>query len=299
MINIKNEVSMNTNRPDISVITPSRNMVSYLKCCAASIADQTGITVEHIVVDAMSNDGTGEWLHNQQSIKYLCEADRGMYDAINKGLKLSSGKILGYLNCDEQYLPGALQRVSQYFDTHPHIDILFGHALLLDTEGNLLAFRKAYRPRRLYIATSILYNLSCAMFFRRKLIDDGFSFDETFKTAADFDFVIRVLQHGFRADYLNEYLATFQWTGNNLSVGKRAAEEIMRIRDNEPGYIKTLSPGINMLRYIEKTFSGAYSQRFPLEYDVYTSGSLEHRKPFVAHRATYKWPEPMKKLSSK
>ena len=85
----------------------------------ASVADQ-GVEAEHIVQDACSNDGTLEWLLTDPRVKAFSEKDAGMYDAVNRGLRRASGEILSYLNCDEQYLPGALPHaVAAYFERHP------------------------------------------------------------------------------------------------------------------------------------------------------------------------------------
>ena len=132
---------------DISIITPSYNMLPYLKCCAASIADQKGVCVDHIVIDANSIDGTQEWLAGQSKIRFISELDNGMYDAINKGLKYAKGDILAYLNCDEQYLPGTLAFVMEYFVSHPDVDVLFGDFLVVNSDGSLVSYRKAFQPR--------------------------------------------------------------------------------------------------------------------------------------------------------
>jgi glycosyltransferase involved in cell wall biosynthesis len=136
----------------MSVITPSLNMLGYLQRCCISVADQMGPRCEHIVVDGGSTDGTVEWLANQPRIASLVGRDRGMYDAINRGLTASSGGILSYLSCDEQYLPGALQSVSRYFERHPEIDAVFGDTLVTRPDRSLVCFRKAYQPVWPFIA---------------------------------------------------------------------------------------------------------------------------------------------------
>lgn len=90
----------------------------------ASVADQA-VELEHIVQDAGSDDGTLDWLCADRRVKAFVEADRGMYDAVNRGLRRARGEILAYLNCDEQYLPGALLAVRDYFDRHPGVEVVF------------------------------------------------------------------------------------------------------------------------------------------------------------------------------
>src|SRR5262249_2079867 len=139
-------------RADMSVVTPSLNMLGYLSRCCASVADQMGPLCEHLVVDGGSTDGTIDWLAGQRRIRSILGPDRGMYDAINKGFLASTGGILSYLSCDEQYLPGALQFVSTYFETHPETDVVFGDTLVTRPDGRLVCFRKAYQPVWQFIA---------------------------------------------------------------------------------------------------------------------------------------------------
>src|SRR5437773_84848 len=104
-----------------SIVTPSFRNSAWLRLCVASVADQQGVEVEHIVQDAGSDDGTLDWLPTDPRVRAFVEKDSGMYDAINRGLRRASGDILGYLNCDEQYLPGALRAVKDFFEKNPGI----------------------------------------------------------------------------------------------------------------------------------------------------------------------------------
>jgi glycosyltransferase involved in cell wall biosynthesis len=110
-----------------SIITPSFRSSDWLKLCIPSVADQ-GVELEHIVQDSCSDDGTQEWLSRDERVKAFIEKDRGMYDAVNRGLSRASGDIMAYLNCDEQYLPGALSAVREYFEANPEVEVAFGDA---------------------------------------------------------------------------------------------------------------------------------------------------------------------------
>ena len=199
-----------THPPDtFSIITPSLNRLAFLKRACASVADQAGVKVEHIVVDGMSVDGTAQWLKNVQGISPVVEPDLGMYDAINKGLDRASGDLVGFLNTDEQYLPAALSEVAAYFHAHPEIDFLFGHFLVVSPDGSLVCFRKGFVPRRVYVRTSHLYTPTCTMFLRRRVLLDGHRFDPAFKASGDEEFVVRLLGR-YRAGYLDRYIAVLQ-----------------------------------------------------------------------------------------
>ncbi len=156
-------------------------MLPYLKRCVSSVRDQGLSGVQHIVMDGGSTDGTVEWLSTQPGVTTMSERDGGMYDALNKGFERSNGQIFAFLNCDEQYLPGTLKFVSDYFDAHPGVDALFGNALLMRPDGTHVAYRKTIPPRWPYILASHLYLLSCAMFFRSRVFADGHRFDTRYR----------------------------------------------------------------------------------------------------------------------
>src|SRR5688572_32885233 len=96
------------------------------------------------------------------------EPDHGMYDALNRGFTRASGEILAWLNCDEQYLPGALQAVEERFAAEPKLDVLLADNVVVDPQGNYLAHRFSIRPTsgQIWVRFPVA---SCALFFRRRV----------------------------------------------------------------------------------------------------------------------------------
>ncbi|MCU0285244.1 MAG: glycosyltransferase [Acidobacteria bacterium] len=264
-------------------------MLSSLTHCAASIQDQEGVDFEHIVIDGASTDGTAEWLRENSQIKGISEKDNGMYDAINKGWRMAGGDIIAYLNCDEQYLPGTLAYVRNWFAEHPGVDIIFGDTLLIRPDGSLIAFRKGYTPRWRYIAASHLYLQSCSMFFRRRIIDDGCFFNTEYRVIGDEELVVRLLRKGYKASHVRRFLAAFTMTGKNLSVDERAVIEKQMAAAEVPRYIRTFKWLINGFRFAEKFLSGAYFLSKPLKYEIYTPESETQRKSFEIKKASFRW----------
>src|SRR5262249_29788591 len=125
-----------------SIITPSFRGGRWLKFCIASVADQA-VQHEHLIQDAGSDDGTLHWLPRDPRVRAFVEKDRGMYDAVNRGYRRAGGELLAYLNCDEQYLPGALAKVAAFFDQHPEVDVVFGDCLVVDAAGNYICERRS------------------------------------------------------------------------------------------------------------------------------------------------------------
>jgi len=273
---------------DVSVITPSLNMLSYLKRCCASVADQEDVSVEHIVVDGGSTDGTAEWLRQNKRVIGVIQKDKGMYDAINKGLLLAHGGIISFLNCDEQYLPGTLSFVKKYMEQHSEIDMLFGDFLVVRPDGSLIAYRKGHPLRWFYIFSSYLYGFSCTMFIRRRIIDEGFRFDERLKDVGDADFVVRLLRSGYRAVHVKRYLAVFTMTGKNKSTSQASLLERKRWMASAPLWVKMLRWPLNWARLFEKLIYGCFWEKMPLCYAIYVSDDME-RKVFCATKASFRW----------
>jgi glycosyltransferase involved in cell wall biosynthesis len=111
----------------ISIITPTFNSEKYLERCIMSIQSQNYNNIEHIIIDGDSNDETKNIIKKYQNNKtiLISEKDAGIWDAMNKGLKIASGDIVGFLNSDDYYYPNAIKTVIKYFNNN-NIDFLFG-----------------------------------------------------------------------------------------------------------------------------------------------------------------------------
>lgn len=271
-----------------SIVTPSYQPGPWLALCIASVADQTGVEVEHLVQDACSDDGTQAWLPSDPRVQAVVEKDGGMYDAINRGLRRARGEFVAYLNCDEQYLPGTLARVARYFHEHPKVDVVFGDAILTDADGRGLSYRRIVRPNPWHTRLEHLGTLSCAMFFRRRLVEEGHCFPTEYRAIGDAVFVWSLLQAGKRMAALGEPLSVFTFTGSNLgqSSAGRAEEERWRAEAGAMGAV--MRPLVIMQHRVRKALAGAY-QRREVDYAIYTRQSPTQRVP--QHAALgWHWP---------
>ena len=270
-----------------SIITPSYRSSDWLRLCVASVADQ-GIELEHIVQDAGSDDGTLEWLVRDQRVKAFVEKDQGMYDAINRGLRRASGDILAYLNCDEQYLPGALQRVADFFARHPGADMLFGDIVMVDPRGGYLCHRKVQAPLKYHTWVSHLSTLSCAMFFRRRIISElGVYFDPRWRDAGDGEWVIRLFQHGVQMAALGAFTSVFTRTGANRSQAANARREARELWQTAPAWARRMKRLLILHHRLRRLWGGMYVQK-PFTYAVYTQASPARREVFEVRRPTFR-----------
>ncbi len=260
----------------VSVITPSYRSGQWLRLCIASVADQ-GAEVEHIVQDAGSDDGTLDWLAADPRVRLCVEKDAGMYDAINRGLRRATGEICAYLNCDEQYLPGTLRLVTDFFAAHAEVEVIFGDVVMVDQEGLYLFHRKVQPPLLGHTWTCHLSTYSCGMFFRRRLVDGrGFYFDPGYRSGGDGEWMVRLLRAGVRMGALRRFTSAFTQTGVNLGQQSVWREEWRRLRNTAPTWMRLLAPAFVVQHRVRRLLDGSYGRR-PFSFSLYTLASPDRR----------------------
>ncbi len=270
-----------------SIITPSFRSSAWLKLCLASVADQD-VSVEHIVQDAGSDDGTLDWLPQDTRAKVFVEKDQGMYDAINRGLRRAGGDILAYLNCDEQYLPGALRSVASFFEQHPRVDVVFGDIVMVDPQGQYLYHRKVQTPLKYHTWTCQLSTLSCAMFFRRSLVfDQGLLFETKWRDVGDGEWMVRLLQRRTKMAAMGKFTSAFTCTGANMSAGENARRERRELFQSAPAWARTLKPIFILHHRLRRLFGGMYAQK-PFSYDIFTSTRPDQRQRQEVKQPTFR-----------
>jgi len=274
----------------ISVVTPSYKQLPWLKLCAASVADQTGVYVEHIIQDAQSGSELEEWIRENTQADLYVECDSGMYDAINRGFARATGDIVCWLNSDEQYLEGTLAKVAHYFETHPHVDILFGDALLVSNSGGLLSYRRTIAPNLRHIQASHLNTLSCATFVRRSVLDRGFKLDTRWRAIADAVWVVNLLKAGIRMGVLNEPLSVFTITDKNLGQTSLASSEAKLWQQEIFPGSSWLRPYYVLIHRLTKLINGAYWPR-SVSTQLYTLASPQKRVSLEARHIGFRWPQ--------
>jgi glycosyltransferase involved in cell wall biosynthesis len=276
-----------------SIITPSFRNSAWLKLCIASVADQ-GVDAEHIVQDGLSDDGTLDWLMSDKRVRAYAEKDLGMYDAVNRGLKKSKGELLAYLNCDEQYLPGTLQAVSDYFDRHAEVEVLFADCIVVDGAGDFMCYRKVQQPLLHHTMVSHLQTFTCSMFFRRSLVDrHALFFDTKWRAVGDADWVVRVLKAKIRTGVLRRFTSTFTDTGDNLCVTPGARKEEQLFFAAAPAWARRARLAFVWQHRLRRFLGGIYRQE-PFDYSIYTPVSPDKRVIHHVANPTFIWKSRLK-----
>ncbi len=224
----------------ISVITPSFNHAEFLEKTLVSVLSQKGsFELEYIVMDGGSTDNSKvilekyakllqakKWEVQCKKIDFIwrSEKDKGQSDAINKGLKLATGDIIGWLNSDDVYLPNALETVVRYFAREPQMMWAFGKCKIIDkADREIRKWITAYKNLRLrnYNYNKLLeenFISQPATFWRRKVMQEVGYLDENHHLVMDYEYWLR-LGAKFKGDFVNNYLASFRWYADSKSGG--------------------------------------------------------------------------------
>lgn len=279
-----------------SIVTPCYNSVNSIHRCIASVADQCKINVEHILQDGGSTDGTLDILEANTKIKVVSEIDTGMYDALNKGFDRATGDILAHINADEQYLPKALHIVSDFFDNHPDVDILFTDVLVLRDDSSLVCYQKIIKPTRAQILLSHLPTYTAGTFFRRRIWEDGLRFDTSKKALGDSWWMLKILESKYNTACKHHFTTIVTATEENLSLSNIAHKESRELFDMVGVFARTQWV-LQFIRYrIAKMSHGCYRQK-KFSYSVYTKHNLHTRKTFIVTNPSPFWMQ-MHKLKS-
>ena len=205
----------------ISVITVCYNSVTTLQDTLESVLRQTYPDVEYIVVDGASKDGTKELIEKYAPkfsgrMKWISEPDQGIYDAMNKGIRLATGDYLCFLNAgDSFHEDDTLQQMVHTLPGSELPDVMYGETALVDKEGHFVRMRRLSAPETLTWKSFRQGMLVChqAFFAKRTLVEP---YNLKYRFSADFDWCIRIMKkahtlHNTRLtiiDYLDEGMTT-------------------------------------------------------------------------------------------
>jgi glycosyltransferase involved in cell wall biosynthesis len=203
----------------ISIVTLSYNQGAFLREALDSVLQQDVPDLEYIIVDPGSTDGSRELIrsYGEKLSQVIFETDRGAGDGLNKGFSRATGEVFGFLNADDFLLPGALRSVAQFFESHPHCDMVMGNGNVVDAHGRILRHVRArhFTVRRyLYGGTRWLQQ---ATFFRREAFFRSPRFNMENRTSWDGELFISMAQMGATVGYIDADLAAFRLHDASIS----------------------------------------------------------------------------------
>jgi glycosyltransferase involved in cell wall biosynthesis len=230
--------------PGITIVTACLNSAATIQRTIDSVrAQEYAGPLEHIVVDGGSTDGTLD-IVRRAGLRHISEPDHGLSDALNKGTAMARHEVLGGLNADDVYLPGALNRVGEAFAAHPEAEWLTGRCLIVDEHGTEIRKRvTAYKDallRRWSYGRHLTHNFVSApsTFVRRDALVAVGGYDLRFRYSMDYDLWLRLGRRGAPV-VLDEPLAAFTMMEGTLSMSgfeRQFAEHARNGREHGRGY---------------------------------------------------------------
>jgi len=223
-------------KPSMAIITVVYNSAGTILDTMRSVEAQQGIQTEHIIVDGGSVDGTLELMHNSNSHSTLIsEPDLGVYDAMNKGVRIAESDIVGFLNSDDVYFdPQVLNYVQSAFENDPALEIVYGDLVYVrKNDLNKVVRHWQSRPYddRFFEEGNVPPHP--AFFVKRRTLIESGGFDLAFSFAADYELMFRLLKiESRRSHYLAQVLVRMRLGGKtNQTLGNILAgnKEILRV----------------------------------------------------------------------
>lgn len=204
-------------QPLISIVTATWNCVGTIESCLQSVAEQSWLHREHVVIDGGSNDGTVALLqkYSQQIGTLVSEPDKGIYDALNKGIARASGDVVGFLHADDLYAHAdVLAKVARAFD-NPSVCAVYGDLQYVRKEDTSQVVRHwASCPFELRILRRGWMPPHPTLYVRREWYQRIGGFDINYRIAADYFSVLQLFtQPGFKAVHLSEVLVKMRIGG--------------------------------------------------------------------------------------
>jgi glycosyltransferase involved in cell wall biosynthesis len=233
----------------ISIITVTYNSSKTIIDCIKSVNQQTHNNIEHIIIDGDSSDKTVEKIKSIENrvSKVISAPDKGIYDAMNKGVKISSGDIVGFLNSDDKFFNNrSLEIISDVFINKKNIDCVYGNLVYVNKKNKILRnwesceyktglFEKSWTPAH------------PTFYCKKTVFEKTGLYNLNYSIAADVEFMLRVLRvHKLKSFFINENLVVMQSGGISNSGLKSSyiivKEMIMAFSEN--------NLNLNILKYL-------------------------------------------------
>ncbi|MDR1562970.1 MAG: glycosyltransferase [Dysgonamonadaceae bacterium] len=217
-----------TSEPLVSIVTVTYNAGKYIEQTMRSVFAQSYCNIEYIIIDGGSTDETVRMIKDQ-GLKvniFVSEPDMGIYDAMNKGIRLCRGELIGIINASDYYESGAVENVVRAYNDDPAAGIFHGNINMLNPDGSFFKTKKPVEdPACLTEGMSLFHP---TFFVRRKVYDNQGLYSTDLKLAADFDFALRCFLAGVKFHYIDMALSNFR-KGGVSSV--RDIDSLLESRD--------------------------------------------------------------------
>ena len=235
--------------PKFTIITATFNNADTIGCTIESVINQSFKDFEYIIIDGASTDSTGDIIQKNYSehiTAFISEPDQGMYHALNKGIKLAKGEIIGFIHSDDFYAgTDILTKVAAQFDAN-ECEAVYGDLQYVYKNDSEKVLR--YWKSGEYLVKNMRKGWMPphpTLFIRKEMYDNFGGFDTHFKVAADYELMTRFLcVHKMRACYVPEVFIKMRWGGksnkNIKNIVIKSLDDYRAIRKNRVGNFGTL-----------------------------------------------------------
>jgi glycosyltransferase involved in cell wall biosynthesis len=213
-----------------SVITVTFNSREYLEETITSVLAQDYGDLEYILIDGGSTDGTLDIIRRYAAtdgrVRWISEPDNGISDAFNKGIRLAQGEIVGIINSDDTFAPGAFSSVAAAFVADPDCDVVHGDMVRFQGATPLFRLKPAPVDQRIWYDMPVNHP---ATFVRRLAYDKVGLFDTQLRVAMDYELMLRLYRAGCRFRYLEQVLANMRYGGASDERFMAARQEVFAV----------------------------------------------------------------------
>ena len=241
--------NVNAVLPKISIIMPVFNGALYLEQAIQSVIEQNYPNLEFIIIDGGSTDNSLQIIekYKDQISVVLSENDFGLNHAVNKGILLSTGDYIGWLNSDDYYYENALVRIGDFLRKNPETGLIYGDAAHVDANGNFLSWHEAIpfdKSKLLHVRDYIPCQ---ACFFKRAALAYIGLFDTNLKWCGDWDMWKRFAVSGkFKIEFIDEKIGAWRLHGNTITSGANSSRQM---------YLRAIENFNSSRKYSEKLLS--------------------------------------------
>ena len=238
----------------ISIITITYNAEQFLEKTMLSVLHQSNHDFEYIIIDGNSRDATVSIIKKYEQkiaegffsgvesaqFKWISEPDQGIYDAMNKGIKLATGAFVWFMNAgDKIYSTDTLQQIQELLDIEPECDFIYGQSIMIDQEDREIGQRHKIAPRMLRKNSFLNGLVVChqSVLVHRDIVSE---YNLEYRIASDYDWVIRSIEKSVCQGYIDRYLSKFMIAGVSSQQQVSAWRERYTIMNNHFGIFLTI-----------------------------------------------------------
>ena len=225
----------------ISIITITFNSAKTIQRAFASVQGQTYSDIEHVIVDGASNDGTREFIEayakQHKNVRWISEKDEGIYNALNKGVRMATGDVVGFLHSDDVFFaPDSIEHIAKAFES-TQADVIYGD--LQYCRGNRVVRRWESNPFDRHSLKFGWMPPHPTVYVRKEVYQQVGEYDEWFRISADYDMMLRIFSAGYKSHYIPEVIVSMEVGGasnkNTKARLSKTQEDYIALKKNHVG----------------------------------------------------------------